>query len=294
MNMEMSVEHYRDSQDRPVGMWSMHARQRRLWLCKLRAFVSMAGLRDRMMLLNLKRGDDILDIGCGGGRPILTTIGRVSGLEPIKELAVQARKVYPEVAEGYAEEMPFPNERFDAVVSTDILGHIPVATKDAVISEIHRVLRPGGMTLHLAEVDSDGWVARIAKREPIPYQKTWVDEPDHRAMEPAGVLIERFRKAGFVIEKAQPMQAIIPQCGFLSVAFREHEKLPVWLKALRSVDRQLSRREVLSEIVCLALTPFAVVNLFGRVESGLGLILRARKPAVEADRTRIRPGDELK
>ena len=268
----------RDSQDRPVGHWVQHARQRRLWLCKIRAFISFAGTRDRIMLLHLRRGSEILDAGCGGGRPVLTAIGRVTGLEPIAELAAQARGIYPEVVESFAEKMPFPDGRFDAVVSTDILGHIPVPIKDAVMSEMFRVLKPGGVTLHLAEADSDGWMARIAKREPGPYRNTWVESPDHRAMETAAVQMDRFRRAGFVIEKARPYMPILPAAGFIYASLKEHRRLPAWLKLVRFFDSLVAGNESLCEIINVVLTPLAFVNLFARVESGLGLIIKARKP----------------
>lgn len=269
---------FRDNQDRPVGHWVQHARQRRLWLCKLRAFISFAGTRDRIMLLHVPRGSEILDVGCGGGRPVLTSIGHVTGLEPIPELAAQARQLYPRVEESMAEKMPFPDGQFDAVVSTDILGHIPVPIKDAVMSEMFRVLKPGGITLHLAEADSDGWMARIAKREPVPYRKFWIEAPDHRAMEPAGVQLERFRKAGFTIEKARPYMPIVPAFGSIYAMFKEHKNIPGWLKLARFFDGLVAGKETLCEFLNVLITPLAFLNLFAPAEAGQGLIVKARKP----------------
>src|SRR5215212_5634683 len=37
---------------------------------------------------------------------------------------------------------------FDYVVSLDVLGHVEFKDKDAVLSEVARVLRPGGVTMH--------------------------------------------------------------------------------------------------------------------------------------------------
>jgi len=231
------------------------------------------------MLLHLRRGSEILDVGCGGGRPILTVMGRVTGLEPIAELAAQARQIYPKVVAGKAENMPFPDGQFDAVVSTDILGHIPVPLKSAVISEMFRVLRPGGVTLHFAEADSDGWLARIAKREPEAYHKVWIDGPDHRAMEPAEVQLERFRQAGFEIELARPFFPIMPAYGLTSALLKEHKRLPAWLKLVCFFDG-LVKNAVLAEIIYLVQTPLAFLNYFAPQKAGLGLIIKARKPLV--------------
>jgi SAM-dependent methyltransferase len=239
----------------------------------------MAGMRDRLMLLNIQRGSKILDVGCGGGRPVLAALGKVTGLEPIDELREGARKVYAEVVNGVAEKMPLPDNHFDAVVSTDILGHIPFPIKDAVVSEMFRVLRPGGVTAHVAETDSDGWLARLAKQEPGPYRDIWVEAPDHRAMEPAELLIERFRRAGFVIEKARPISPILPEIGGISALMHKHQQLPAWLRVVRSFDKLASGNEVIRELCNIALTPLAWVNLFSRIEAGLGLIIVARKPS---------------
>ena len=47
-----------------------------------------------------------------------------------------------EFLEGEAEQLPFPAEAFDAVISNGVIDLIP--DKDAVFAELHRVLAPGG------------------------------------------------------------------------------------------------------------------------------------------------------
>src|SRR5207244_12123554 len=44
--------------------------------------------------------------------------------------------------------LPFADQTFDYVVSLDVIGHIGFEEKDAVLSEVSRVLRPDGVTLH--------------------------------------------------------------------------------------------------------------------------------------------------
>ena len=41
-------------------------------------------------------------------------------------------------------ELPFVDGAFDTVVSSHVIGHIPVEDKDRLLSEIARVIRPGG------------------------------------------------------------------------------------------------------------------------------------------------------
>ncbi|HWW75499.1 MAG TPA: methyltransferase domain-containing protein, partial [Pyrinomonadaceae bacterium] len=44
--------------------------------------------------------------------------------------------------------LPFADDSFDYVASLDVLGHVGFEEKDAVLAEVSRVLRPGGVTLH--------------------------------------------------------------------------------------------------------------------------------------------------
>ena len=47
-----------------------------------------------------------------------------------------------DLVEGEAESLPFPDESFDVIVSNGVIDLIP--DKDAVLSEMFRVLKPGG------------------------------------------------------------------------------------------------------------------------------------------------------
>lgn len=47
-------------------------------------------------------------------------------------------------------QLPFPSGYFDAVVSEDVLGHIPFDEKEKTYSEMYRVLRLGGLMVHAA------------------------------------------------------------------------------------------------------------------------------------------------
>lgn len=263
--------------DKPVELWRHHAQHRRNSLAVLRAWISMAGFRDWTMLQNIPPGSKILDVGCGGGRPILAERGTVTGLEPNPDLAQLARGVYARVVQGDARELPFADGEFDVLVTTDVIGHVPNESKAKIFREFARLLRQGGVTIHIAEIESDGWLARIAKREPEAYRQVWIEEPDHRNLESAGRLVERFRESGFQILKTQPIQPYLPECGQLYGLMYRHRQLPPWLKLWRGLDYVLSRNDVIKELTSLLLTLPGLINHRAAPSQGLGLIVIAQK-----------------
>jgi len=87
-----------------------------------------------------------LDIGCGDGHFASVAFDRQLevGLDPdrksIREAGDWGGYLYLVQASG--DRMPFPEATFASAVSNSVLEHIPGI--DAVLEEIHRVLRPGG------------------------------------------------------------------------------------------------------------------------------------------------------
>lgn len=263
--------------EKPVQLWQHHAHHRRNALAVVRAWISMAAFRDWTMLRHIPKGSKILDVGCGGGRPILAKRGTVTGLEPIAELAETARGVYARVVAGDARALPFADGEFDVLVTTDVIGHVPNESKTKIFSEFARVLRRGGLTIHVAETESDGWLARIARREPEAYKQAWIEAPDHRNLETADRLVERFSEAGFQMLKAQPIQAYLPECGQLCGLMARHQQMPWWLRSWVGLDQLLSQNDVIKELTSLLLTPLGMVNHLAAPSQGLGLIVVAQK-----------------
>jgi len=100
---------------------------------------------------NVRRGSSVLDLGCGEG--LLALLKRkdvyLTGVDLSPELVEMARRNgYDSACVGQLTDLPFPSASFDYVVSLDVFGHIGCDEKDAVLKEIKRVLRPGGVTMH--------------------------------------------------------------------------------------------------------------------------------------------------
>ncbi|HYN85590.1 MAG TPA: methyltransferase domain-containing protein [Pyrinomonadaceae bacterium] len=100
---------------------------------------------------NVRAGSAVLDVGCGAGllAPLKRKGVTLAGVDLSAECALAARRNgYDTTARAELTRLPFDDASFDYVVSLDVLGHIDFAEKDQVLSEIRRVLRPGGVTMH--------------------------------------------------------------------------------------------------------------------------------------------------
>jgi cyclopropane fatty-acyl-phospholipid synthase-like methyltransferase len=161
------------------------------------------GFADR---LAVGAGSEVLEIGSGSGGPavyLAVTRGcRVTGVD-INEHGVQnARRLAH--SRGLAERvrfetvdasrpMPFPGDRFDAIVSNDAMCHI--AGRAAVLGDWHRVLRPGGRALFTDALVMTGPVSHeeLATRSSIGYY----------LFMPPGVNERLLREAGFEVKAVE-------------------------------------------------------------------------------------------
>jgi len=104
------------------------------------------------------RSGRVLDVGTGPGRlplAICRTLPdvRVVGVDISSGMVAQARKNVAqasgsaaiEIIEAAAASLPFPDDSFEAVVSTGVMHHWKDPAAD--LNEIHRVLKPGGYAL---------------------------------------------------------------------------------------------------------------------------------------------------
>ena len=107
-------------------------------------------------LARLQPGDQVLDVGCGTGTLALDiqrrvgSAGRVVGIDPGNEQiacarAKAARRNVPIAFQiGVIEQLAFPDQTFDVVLSTLMMHHLPASLKAQGLAEIARVLKPGG------------------------------------------------------------------------------------------------------------------------------------------------------
>lgn len=101
--------------------------------------------------LPLEKGTKLLDVGCGAGQLTIPAARRgiaVTGLDLAQNLVDKARERARQegldirIEQGDAEELPFEDASFDAVLS--LIGAMFAPRPERVASEMLRVCRPGG------------------------------------------------------------------------------------------------------------------------------------------------------
>jgi SAM-dependent methyltransferase len=147
-------------------------------------------------------GQNALDVGSGPGAltaELVRRVGaeRVAAVDPAPQFVDAVRERLPGVDAqvGRAEELPFPDGRFDAALAQLVLHF--VADADATAREMRRVVRPGGVVAACVWDFTGGmrmlglfWDAALA-HDP--------DAPDYERTRPFGrdgQIAELFERAG--------------------------------------------------------------------------------------------------
>ena len=128
-------------------------------------------LYDTIAAFGLRRGATILDLACGTGiasAPFAANGFPITGVDSSPAMLAKAAERFPgnEFVLGTAEALPFPDERFDVVVSAQAFHWFD---RSRALAEAHRVMRSGGTIAiwwkHLMAQDSITEIRNGAFRE---------------------------------------------------------------------------------------------------------------------------------
>lgn len=121
------------------------------WRNALQEFLEVPFL---VRLLDLPRGQRVLEVGCGRGIALSTVAQlcrpvHLAGLDIAGDLLdeaeerLRARQMEAELVQADVREIPFPDESFDIVIDFGTCYHI--THPDRALLEISRVLSVGGL-----------------------------------------------------------------------------------------------------------------------------------------------------
>ncbi len=151
-----------------------------------------ANLDFSVMYLNNKPGGKLLEIGCGNGTMLkyLDSLGwQVEGIDFDPIAVEKARLKGINIKLGSLKDQHYDENTFDAVILSHVIEHVPDPI--ALLSEIHRILKPGGMiSLVTPNINSFGRML---------FKNFWLhlDPPRHLFLFDNNSLLKSAQKAGF-------------------------------------------------------------------------------------------------
>lgn len=245
--------------------------------------------------LDLKKGDKIIDVGCGDGfylyilshLPIKTNL---LGYDYDKIVLANAKKnLGPKkirLVNGSATKIPFKNDSFDKAIMTEVLEHIDDDKK--ALFEVNRILKPGGTLLLTVPNfnfpflwDPINWILQNIFGTHISgtgfFAGIWAR---HLRLYKKASLIKKIQKAGFKIEEEAELTT---RC----LPFNHHlvnlvARFLYDLKPSATISDPISKFKNVEKPYIIRLA-FFLVNTFDKLndlfpgKEGLNIYVKARK-----------------
>lgn len=123
----------------------------------------------------------ILDLGCGRGwlTNLLSEYGKIIGVEPIEAVVNYAKNMFPNIdfVTGTSKDLFEEKNKYDLIVSSEVIEHIIDDKKDDFINDIWELLNEKGfviLTTPRKEAQED-WNKYISSNQPI---EDWISESE--------------------------------------------------------------------------------------------------------------------
>ncbi len=145
-----------------------------VWFNQLIDKLQFKALRRAVQLSQISLGSNVLDVGCGTGRWVrrYAELGFcATGVDGALNMLTTAREhgtITPLIA-AEASQLPFSDCVFDCVADVTVLQHIPSDLQPRALSEMTRVLKPGGCLILMELIRGTG--AHIFPNSPADWIK---------------------------------------------------------------------------------------------------------------------------
>ncbi len=227
----------------------------------------------------LHPGGVVLDVGCGGGIMWLGSYAQTIGMELSQASLVEAKKCYAEAVRGDIQKMPFRDASFDLVYGSYVFEHLSPEIKENFLSEVFRVLKPGGTCVLQFDTLSNNWITRFALQDMNAYKRGFIDTDGHIGLEPLSRGIKRIEGADMEVVDVLKFGTTFLQYqatySWLNTSYGD--KYP-WVKYLsKSVNWILNYRlGIVLEFFVTAID--RLINPFSKIDSATRAIVVAKKP----------------
>ncbi len=193
--------------------------------------------RVTMLTSHVRPGEKILELGCGTGyftRSLAGTGAHITAIDISPDLLEVAQRECPhenvtfEIQNAYA--LTYPDAVFDSVIGSSVLHHLEI---EPALSEIYRVLRPGG-SIRFTEPNMLNPQIALQKNVPA-IKKRLGDSPDETAF---------FR---------WPFRRDLEQAGFRQIDIKPFDFLhpsipPRWIATIERLGGLCEKLPLLREI----------------------------------------------
>ncbi len=251
----------------PVRAWARFSPGRVLCAFSRLNFRRMEECATIIRWLDARRGECVLDIGCGDGaydKKISGTGATVQGIDIHEKRLSAARKYYQGVRTEFhymdASRLEFPDASFDKAMSLCVVEHLE--DDELVMRNVARALKPGGLFVLSADSLS---TPGITPDERTRHQRKYAVNTFYTV----DIVREKLSQAGFDILETRYIFSSPRDLKFIRLSWKL-DKLPGWLGPIRLLGYAVlgTARKVAS---------LASKRRASPAEGGLTLLVKARK-----------------
>lgn len=184
-------------------------------------------------------GAALLDFGCGPGRWVDFFVEHgltYRGADISPEMLAMARARHPgfEFDQLEGDRLPYADDAFDLVCSIAVIHHNPYERQERLLSELARVIRPGGYALLFEGLGEARRTGGIMNPRPL---ESWV-----AAMRDRGLRLERHEGTRYGVLRVVTLRALhaVPVEGARHAAWQPASEKPWWQRAVDGLDGAVS------------------------------------------------------